>query len=71
MSSKVPELKPVRFSRLMVTLPPMTAVPPAPMTILSLEPGAPSSKPRVAPAASVRAPVVPPKVRTSAAELMN
>ena len=55
----------------MVTVPAVSAVPPASTMILSLNPGAPSSKPRVAPSASVRAPVVVPKVRTSAAELMN
>ena len=58
----------------MVTVPVVTAVPPELTMILSLtpvRPPEPSSKPRVAPSASVRAPVVPPKVRTSAAELMN
>ena len=62
----------------MVTVPAVTAVPPAPTTILSLSmrvlgrgAGAPSSKPRVAPSASVRAPVAFPRVKTSAVELTN
>ena len=67
----MPEPKPAMVSRLMVTLPAVTAVPPAPTTILSLDPEAPSSKPRFAPPASVKAPAVPPKVRTSAVELMK
>ena len=58
----------------MVTVPAVTAVPPAPTMILSLSPvrpPVPSSKPRVAPSASVRAPVALPRVRTSAVELTN